>query len=134
MGQGWAYPVRTTHPAGMNHYKKGECIMKRKLLCLLLAMCMLLSLGAAPVSAAAPRRHSITVTAVPMAEEGITWAVDDGLLTISGTGAVPDYAQGEAPWLEEEIYSIIIEDGYAITDTKENVKTEPVKDWNSVDF
>lgn len=30
--------------------------------------------------------------------------------------------------------SIIIEDGYAITDTKENVKTEPVKDWNSVDF
>ena len=85
--------------------------MKRKLLCLLLAMCMLLSLGAAPASAAAPRRHSITVTAVPMAEEGITWAVDDGLLTISGMGAVPDYAQGEAPWLEEEIYSIIIEDG-----------------------
>ena len=30
--------------------------------------------------------------------------------------------------------SIIIEDGYAITDTKENVKIEPVKDWNSVDF
>lgn len=30
--------------------------------------------------------------------------------------------------------SIIIEDGYAITDTKESVKTEPVKDWNSVDF
>ena len=85
--------------------------MKRKLLCLLLAACMLLSLGAAPVSAAAPRRHSITVTAVPMAEEGITWTVDDGLLTISGKGAVPDYAVGEAPWLEEEVYSIIIEDG-----------------------
>ena len=85
--------------------------MKRKLLCLLLAMCMLLSLGAAPASAAAPRRHSITVTAVPMAEEGITWAVDDGLLTISGKGAMDDYALGEAPWLEEEIYSIIIEDG-----------------------
>ena len=85
--------------------------MKRKLLCLLLAVCMLLSLGAAPASAAAPRRHSITVTAAPMAEDGITWTVEDGLLTISGKGAVPDYAQGEAPWLEEEVYSLIISDG-----------------------
>ena len=110
MGQLKAYPVRSNHPAGVNQFKKGECIMKRKLLCLLLAMCMLLSLGAAPASAAAPRRHSVTVTAVPMAEEGITWTVDDGLLTISGKGAMDDYAQGEAPWLEEEIFSIIIEE------------------------
>lgn len=85
--------------------------MKQKLLCLLLAACMLLSLGAAPVSAAAPRRHSLTITAAPMQEQGITWTVDDGLLTISGQGAVPDYAVGEAPWLEEEVYSIIIGDG-----------------------
>ena len=57
--------------------------MKRKLLCLLLAACMLLCLGAAPASAAAPRRHSVTVTAVPMAEDDFTWVVEDGVLTIA---------------------------------------------------
>ena len=85
--------------------------MKQRILCLLLAACMLLSLGMPGVRAAEPRRHSVTITAAPMAEQGITWEVNDGLMTISGKGAVPDYAQGEAPWLEEEVFSIIIEDG-----------------------
>ena len=85
--------------------------MKQRILCLLLAACMLLSLGMPGVRAAEPRRHSVTITAAPMAEQGITWEVNDGLLTISGNGAVPDYAQGEAPWMEEEVFSIIIEDG-----------------------
>ena len=85
--------------------------MKHRIICLLLAACILLSLGTPGVRAAEPRRHSVTITAAPMAEQGITWEVNDGLLTISGKGAVPDYAQGEAPWLEEEVFSIIIEDG-----------------------
>jgi hypothetical protein len=85
--------------------------MKQRILCLLLAACMLLSLGTPGVCAAAPRRHSVTINAAPMAEQDITWEVNDGLMTISGKGAVPDYAQGEAPWLGEEVYSLIIGDG-----------------------
>ena len=85
--------------------------MKRKLLCLLLAACMLLSLGAAPASAAAPRRHSVTATVAPMAEDDFTWVVEDGVLTISGQGSLITYAY--KPWSDyiSQITTIVVEDG-----------------------
>ena len=70
--------------------------MKRKCLCLLLALTLVLGLAA-------------NVSAV--GADQVTWTVNDGLLTISGTGPMADYAEGQAPWLDEEVYSLIIEDG-----------------------
>ena len=90
--------------------------MKKKLLATILALCLIVSV-CAPASAAASK--PVTAHRVSLGEilttgeetEGVTWAVTDGLLTVSGSGAMDNYAQGEAPWLDEEVYSIIIEDG-----------------------
>ncbi|MBR5283501.1 MAG: leucine-rich repeat domain-containing protein, partial [Clostridia bacterium] len=51
--------------------------------------------------------------ATPEVPAEITWTFADGLLTISGNGAMPDYAAGEAPWTAHaaETTKIIIEDG-----------------------
>ena len=70
--------------------------MKQKFLCLLLAMTMVLGLAA-------------TVSAT--GEAAVSWTLADGVLTISGAGPMADYAEGEAPWYGEEVYSVIIEDG-----------------------
>ena len=70
--------------------------MKRKFLCLLLALVLALGLAA-------------TVSAAP--DASVTWTLTDGLLTISGAGPMADYAEGQAPWLDDEVYSLIIEDG-----------------------
>ena len=70
--------------------------MKRKCLCLLLVLTLVLGLAA-------------NVSAV--GADQVPWTVNDGLLTISGTGPMADYAEGQAPWLDEEVYSLIIEDG-----------------------
>lgn len=49
--------------------------------------------------------------------ENLTWALEDGVLTITGTGAMFDYAEwweedGElAPWPQDSISSVIIEEG-----------------------
>ena len=43
----------------------------------------------------------------------LTWNIEDGTLTISGEGAMPDYEWGTAPWYiyRTSIHSIIIETG-----------------------
>ena len=58
------------------------------------------------------------VTAIPAnaasgtCGEGLTWTLNDGMLTISGNGAIPDYSySSHAPWYDGEITSIVIEDG-----------------------
>ena len=45
----------------------------------------------------------------------LTWNLNSGTLTISGTGAMPDYNYGGAPWYEyrESIGSIVMETGVA---------------------
>jgi hypothetical protein len=45
--------------------------------------------------------------------ENLTWTLEDGTLTISGTGEMPDYSSDYAPWYSdrEAIISVIIEDG-----------------------
>ena len=71
--------------------------MKRSILSLLLVLCLLAGSALAPASAAAA--------------DAVTWSLDDGLLTISGSGAMEDYAPGEAPWHGQEVYALIIGDG-----------------------
>ena len=49
-----------------------------------------------------------------MSDEGVTWSLNDGVLTISGTGPMDDYSGKAAiPWYTERnsIVSVIIEDG-----------------------
>lgn len=64
---------------------------------------------------------------------GLNWAVADGVLTISGEGAIPGYTSGSAtPWysLRDNITSIVIEDGvtsvgrYAFANLDEVVSVE----------
>ena len=52
-------------------------------------------------------------TASGVCGESLTWELTDGVLTISGTGAMYDYAYMEAPWCPwlEEIRQIVIQDG-----------------------
>ncbi|MCD8004011.1 MAG: leucine-rich repeat domain-containing protein, partial [Clostridia bacterium] len=45
--------------------------------------------------------------------DNLTWTLEDGTLTISGTGDMYDYDEGTAPWSEysDSITSVVIEDG-----------------------
>ena len=45
--------------------------------------------------------------------ENLTWDLTNGVLTISGTGAMNDYGQGDAPWCgyREIISQVVINDG-----------------------
>ena len=54
------------------------------------------------------------VTASGICGDNLTWTLDrDGILTISGEGAMYDYAQDAAPWLsyQDQITGIVLEDG-----------------------
>lgn len=46
-------------------------------------------------------------------EEGFTWTLEDGVLTISGNEPMPEWDYGECPWYEKcaEIKKVVIEDG-----------------------
>ncbi len=45
--------------------------------------------------------------------DNLNWTLEDGVLTISGTGEMEDYSYGDAPWYtdQENIISIVIKDG-----------------------
>jgi hypothetical protein len=49
-------------------------------------------------------------TAQPEPPEGVSWALEDGVLKVNGTGAMEDYERGGAPWFARraEITSVII--------------------------
>ena len=44
-------------------------------------------------------------------QEGISWSVSDGVLTITGTGDMPDYSYGQEPWKDLGVTSAVIKDG-----------------------
>lgn len=81
--------------------------MKKRILPLLLALCMILSV--LPVAAlAAPVVSSGTCG------DNLTWELtDEGTLTISGTGPMANYATTAEPWhdLRDEIRHVTIEEG-----------------------
>ena len=44
---------------------------------------------------------------------GMTWKVENGVLTISGAGAMEDYSSGDAPWYDQRefIVKVVVEEG-----------------------
>lgn len=85
--------------------------MKKRLLSFFLAVCMIFSL--LPVSVIAEEAATTSGTC----GENLTWTLEDGTLTISGTGAMSDYSTSSghtsAPWGDycETITSAVIENG-----------------------
>ncbi len=77
----------------------------KKLLALDLALLMMLSLLPVPVFAAPE--------AAGTCGEGLTWTLEDGVLTVSGQGAMADYAHGEAPWYHAAgaVSAVVVESG-----------------------
>ena len=81
--------------------------MKKRLLSIALVLCMLVSLlPAAALADNAPIGGSCG--------KSVTWALNDGALTISGTGEMANYdGDNPAPWKKhgEEIKSVVVADG-----------------------
>lgn len=79
----------------------------KAVLCLF-ALCLICA-AAFPVSAAA------SVPVWGSCSDTVNWTLDkdSGIITISGTGAMPDYASGEAPWYGDRmsVKTIRVEDG-----------------------
>ena len=86
--------------------------MRKRLLSFVLAVLMIVSLLPATALAA-----DIVASGTCGAEgdgSNLTWTLDsEGLLTISGTGAMKDYVfySNEAPWSDQEIRSAVIDNG-----------------------
>ncbi len=96
-------------------------LLAKKVLCVALAACT------ATGSAAALNAGTLGVLNVPLAVRGyaadaaeggscgenVTWSLDsDGLLTISGTGAMTDFSwRNPSPWKGKTVKSVIISDG-----------------------
>ena len=81
--------------------------MKKRILSLLLALCLAFSLLAFPAGAA-------EVTASGTCGDNVTWTLtNDGVLTISGTGPMKYSTSNVAPWddLRDSITSVVIESG-----------------------
>lgn len=77
----------------------------KRLICCFLALVMLLSYVPVPILNAA--------TASGTCGTNVTWILENGTLTISGSGAMTNYKSSSMPWYNyrNEIESIIIEDG-----------------------
>lgn len=73
--------------------------MKRTLT-MLLALCLLAALPVGALATeTAPETESAVVRQPGQCGENMTWSFDNGTLTISGTGEMDDYTDGDAPWL-----------------------------------
>lgn len=87
--------------------------MKKRILTLLLALCLLPVMAlTALATEAAPTEAPTEVTRAPdECGEGITWAFSGGVLTITGDGAMDDFEENAAPWQahKDEIEEVIIE-------------------------
>ena len=55
----------------------------------------------------------VTVTYGGVCGEELTWAFDDNILTVSGTGAMDDWSEGAAPWNSHSntIKQVVLEEG-----------------------
>ena len=97
--------------------KKGEDVMKKKVLSGLLALALVFSSAAALPQGVFDTVPTITASAVSSATSGtcgenLTWTLSDGVLTISGTGAMTDYGSSNSPFLDRtDIQSVVIKSG-----------------------
>ncbi len=88
--------------------------MRKKILSMVITLCMLVSVMVVPSVALAARSGSIG--------DNITWEFDDnGTLTVSGTGEMTFKKQGTLifiPWTSSEVKSVVIEEGITSIDTR----------------
>lgn len=89
--------------------------MKKRFILNLLVICVLFALTAPMAWAAEATDPTETPTEVTRAPdecgEGITWACEDGVLTITGDGKMDDFEENGAPWQahKDEITEVVIE-------------------------
>lgn len=113
----------------------------KKMILFLTALCLCVSL--LPLSALATEATGETTAPTESTNEptrpadscgeGLTWSYKDGVLTVSGSGAMDDYAGGNAPWEEYRgsITTVVFTGGVTY------VGAEAFRDYNSliaVDF
>ena len=97
--------------------RKGEDVMKKKVLSGLLALALVFGSAAALPEGVFDTAPTITASAVSNATSGtcgenLTWTLNDGVLTISGTGAMTDYGSSNSPFLDRtDIQSVVIKSG-----------------------
>ena len=97
--------------------RKGEDVMKKKVLSGLLALALVFGSAAALPEGVFDTAPTITASAVSSATSGtcgenLTWTLNDGVLTISGTGAMTDYGSSNSPFLDRtDIQSVYIKSG-----------------------
>ena len=84
--------------------------MKKSVL-ILVAVLMLLLCATAPAALGAQEMNG-------SCGESLTWTLQDDTLTISGTGAMADYARDQAPWATQPVKKVIVEEG--VTSISEN--------------
>lgn len=91
--------------------------MNKRIISFTAAVMLALSGGGAAVGNAAVLRLDIAAAAADADSnscgEDLTWTLDDGTLTISGTGKMTDYGVVKAPWSENKksVKKVIIRDG-----------------------
>lgn len=91
--------------------------MKKKVLSGLLALALVFGSTAALPEGVFDTVPTITASAVSSATSGtcgenLTWTLNDGVLTISGTGAMTDYGSSNSPFLDRtDIQSVVIKSG-----------------------
>lgn len=84
--------------------------MKKRMILNILALCLLLT-------ALAPAVYATEATEVVRAAdecgEGIKWSYEEGVLTITGSGAMDDFEEGGEPWraYKDEIEEVIMTGG-----------------------
>ena len=89
--------------------------MKRRIVAALALVCLCLALpfGAAATESSEPTQPTEAVREPGWCGESITWTFSDGVLTLSGSGEMDDYDQGEAPWEEhkQQITRVVLSGG-----------------------
>ena len=95
----------------------GEDVMKKKVLSGLLALALIFGSAAALPEGVFETSSTIMASAVSSATSGtcgenLTWTLNDGVLTISGTGAMTNYKNNESPFYgRTDIQSVYIKSG-----------------------
>ena len=81
----------------------------KKLLTVILSVCLLMSLSAPVFATEATELETTPVRAENQCGEDMTWAFSDGTLTIKGSGAMDDF-ESEAPWAahKKEIKRVVL--------------------------
>ena len=91
--------------------------MKKRIISAVAAVCLVLSSAAALPQGVFDTAPTITASAVSTATSGtcgenLTWTLSDGVLTISGTGAMTNYKNNESPFCDRtDIQSVVIKSG-----------------------